>query len=108
MIIQSILRDTISIQEIELSEQEVELSELGNDLKSLSDQLGLLRREKTSLETSFNQQSNELKLREKELNQKISLLLELRKEMEDTAKKLDFIKAAEIRDKIEFLKNKFK
>ena len=33
---------------------------------------------------------------------------ELRKEMEDTAKKLDFIKAAEIRDKIEFLKNKFK
>ena len=33
---------------------------------------------------------------------------ELRKEMEYTAKKLDFIKAAEIRDKIEFLKNKFK
>ena len=33
---------------------------------------------------------------------------ELRKEMEDTAKKLDFIKAAEIRDRIEFLKNKFK
>ena len=33
---------------------------------------------------------------------------ELRKEMEDTAKKLDFIKAAEIRDKIEFLKNKFR
>ena len=33
---------------------------------------------------------------------------ELRKEMEDTAKKLDFIKAAEIRDKIEFLKNKYK
>ena len=33
---------------------------------------------------------------------------ELRKEMEDTAKKLDFIKAAEIRDKIELLKNKFK
>ena len=33
---------------------------------------------------------------------------ELRKEMEDTAKRLDFIKAAEIRDKIEFLKNKFK
>ena len=33
---------------------------------------------------------------------------ELRKEMEDTAKKLDFIKAAEIRDKINFLKDKIK
>ena len=33
---------------------------------------------------------------------------ELRKEMEDTAKKLDFIKAAEIRDKIKFLKDKIK
>ncbi len=88
MIIQSILRDTISIQEIELSEQEVELSELGNDLKSLSDQLGLLRREKTSLETSFSQKSNELKSREKELNQKISLLLELRKEMDIATKEI--------------------
>jgi len=33
---------------------------------------------------------------------------ELRKEMEETAKKLDFIKAAEIRDKIKFLKDKVK
>ena len=33
---------------------------------------------------------------------------ELRKEMEETAKKLDFIKAAEIRDKIKFLKNRGK
>ena len=33
---------------------------------------------------------------------------ELRKEMEETAKKLDFIKAAEIRDKIKFLKDKAK
>jgi len=33
---------------------------------------------------------------------------QLRKEMEDTAKKLDFIKAAEIRDKIKFLKDKVK
>ena len=88
MIIQSILRDTISIQEIELSEQEVELSELGNDLKSLSDQLGLLRSEKALLETSFSQQSNELKSREKELNQKISLLLELRKEMDIATKEI--------------------
>jgi chemotaxis protein MotB len=88
MIIQSILRDTISVQEIELSEQEVELSELGNDLKSLSDQLGLLRSEKTSLEASFSQQSNELKSREKELNQKISLLLELRKEMDIATKEI--------------------
>ena len=88
MIIQSILRDTISVQEIELGEQEVELSELGNDLKSLSDQLGLLRSEKTSLEASFSQQSNELKSREKELNQKISLLLELRKEMDIATKEI--------------------
>ena len=44
-------------------------------------------------------------LSEVSLDKKIK---ELRKEMEDTAKKLDFIKAAEIRDKIEFLKNKFK
>jgi len=33
---------------------------------------------------------------------------ELRKEMEETAKRLDFIKAAEIRDKIKFLKDKVK
>ena len=33
---------------------------------------------------------------------------QLRKEMEETAKRLDFIKAAEIRDKIKFLKDKVK
>ena len=33
---------------------------------------------------------------------------ELRKEMESTAKKLDFIKAADLRDKIEYLKKKLK
>ena len=36
------------------------------------------------------------------------MIKELRKEMEETAKKLDFIKAAEIRDKIKFLKDKVK
>jgi len=33
---------------------------------------------------------------------------ELRKEMENVAKKLDFLKAADLRDKIEFLKKKLK
>ena len=39
-----------------------------------------MRNEKAVLEKSFSQQSNELKLRDEELTQKISLLLELRKE----------------------------
>ena len=33
---------------------------------------------------------------------------ELRKEMETVAKKLDFLKAADLRDKIEYLKKKIK
>ena len=33
---------------------------------------------------------------------------ELRKEMERVAKKLDFLKAADLRDKIEYLKKKIK
>ena len=71
-----------------------------------------------SFDTAFEKDkqliSSDYKDFEKDLDSylsKVSLdkkIKELRKEMEDTAKKLDFIKAAEIRDKIEFLKNKFK
>ena len=71
-----------------------------------------------SFDTAFEKEkqliSSDYKDFEKDLDSylsKVSLdkkIKELRKEMEDTAKKLDFIKAAEIRDKIEFLKNKFK
>ena len=41
-------------------------------------------------------------------NQIENKIKELRKEMEKVAKKLDFIKAADLRDKIEFLKKKLK
>ena len=41
-------------------------------------------------------------------NQIESKIKELRKEMETVAKKLDFLKAADLRDKIEFLKKKIK
>ena len=71
-----------------------------------------------SFDTAFEKDkqliSSDFKDFEKDLDSYLSKasldkkIKELRKEMEDTAKKLDFIKAAEIRDKIEFLKNKFK
>ena len=71
-----------------------------------------------SFDTAFEKEkqliSSDYKDFEKDLDSYLSKaslekkIKELRKEMEDTAKKLDFIKAAEIRDKIEFLKNKFK
>ena len=71
-----------------------------------------------SFDTAFEKEkqliSSDYKDFEKDLDSYLSKaslekkIKELRKEMEYTAKKLDFIKAAEIRDKIEFLKNKFK
>ena len=71
-----------------------------------------------SFDTAFEKEkqliSSDYKDFEKDLDSYLSKaslekkIKELRKEMEDTAKKLDFIKAAEIRDKIKFLKNKFK
>ena len=71
-----------------------------------------------SFDTAFEKEkqliSSDYKDFEKDLDSYLSKaslekkIKELRKEMEDTAKKLDFIKAAEIRDKIEFIKNKFK
>jgi len=36
------------------------------------------------------------------------IIKELRKQMEDVAKKLDFLSAADLRDKIELLKKKLK
>ena len=71
-----------------------------------------------SFDTAFEKEkqliSSDYKDFEKDLDSYLSKaclekkIKDLRKEMEYTAKKLDFIKAAEIRDKIEFLKNKFK
>ncbi len=71
-----------------------------------------------SFDTAFEKEkqliSSDYKDFEKDLDSYLSKaslekkIKELRKEMEDIAKKLDFIKAAEIRDKIEFLKNKYK
>ena len=71
-----------------------------------------------SFETAFEKErqliSSDFKDFEKDLDKYLSKaalekkVKELRKEMEETAKKLDFIKAAEIRDKIKFLKDKFK
>ena len=43
MIVQSVLRDTISSQKIELDEQQTELSQLGNNLEDLKLQLGILK-----------------------------------------------------------------
>ena len=71
-----------------------------------------------SFETGFEKErqliSSDFKDFEKDLDKYLSKaaiekkVKELRKEMEETAKKLDFIKAAEIRDKIKFLKDKAK
>ena len=41
-------------------------------------------------------------------NQIETKIKQLRKEMESVAKKLDFLKAADLRDKIEYLKKKIK
>jgi len=71
-----------------------------------------------SFETGFEKErqliSSDFKDFEKDLDKYLSKaaiekkVKELRKEMEETAKRLDFIKAAEIRDKIKFLKDKVK
>ena len=71
-----------------------------------------------SIDTVFEKEkqliSTDFKYFEKDLDKYLTKaaldkkIKELRKEMEETAKKLDFIKAAEIRDKIKFLKDKVK
>ena len=67
----------------------------------------VFEKEKQSISTDFKDFEKDLDkyLTKAALDKKIK---ELRKEMEETAKKLDFIKAAEIRDKIKFLKDKVK
>ena len=40
MIVQSVLRDTISSQKIELDEQQTELSQLGNNLEGFEKSIG--------------------------------------------------------------------
>ena len=67
----------------------------------------IFEKEKQLISTDFKDFEKDLNtyLTKAALDKKIK---ELRKEMEETAKKLDFIKAAEIRDKIKFLKDKVK
>ncbi|MFL2619040.1 MAG: excinuclease ABC subunit UvrB [Candidatus Marisimplicoccus sp.] len=67
----------------------------------------VFEKEKQLISTDFKDFEKDLDkyLTKAALDKKIK---ELRKEMEETAKKLDFIKAADIRDKIKFLKDKVK
>ena len=60
-----------------------------------------------SISTSYDNFEEEIKNYHNK-NQIESKIKELRKEMETVAKKLDFLKAADLRDKIEFLKKKLK
>ena len=78
MIVQSVLRDTISSQKIELDEQQTELSQLGNNLETLKIELGILKDEKSYLQTLSSEQRAEIIAREAELQEKINLLTKLR------------------------------
>ena len=60
-----------------------------------------------TISTSYDNFEEEIKNYHNK-NQIESKIKELRKEMEIVAKKLDFLKAADLRDKIEFLKKKLK
>ena len=60
-----------------------------------------------TISTSYDNFEEEIKNYHNK-NQIDSKIKELRKEMETVAKKLDFLKAADLRDKIEFLKKKLK
>ena len=60
-----------------------------------------------TISTSYDNFEEEIKSYHNK-NQIESKIKELRKEMENVAKKLDFLKAADLRDKIEFLKKKLK
>ena len=81
MIVQSVLRDTISSQKIELDEQQTELSQLGNNLEDLKQQLGILKTEKLSLQNLSSEQRSQLKTQEAQLEEKINLLAKLRNDM---------------------------
>ena len=93
MIVQSVLRDTISSQKIELDEQQTELSQLGNNLETLKIELGILKDEKSYLETLSSEQRAELVAREAELQEKINLLTKLRNDVKVAETKITDFKS---------------
>ena len=93
MIVQSVLRDTISSQKIELDEQQTELSQLGNNLETLKIELGILKDEKSYLQTLSSEQRAELIAREAELQEKINLLTKLRNDVKVAETKITDFKS---------------
>ena len=93
MIVQSVLRDTISSQKIELDEQQTELSQLGNNLETLKIELGILKDEKLYLQTLSSEQRAELVAREAELQEKINLLTKLRNDVKVAETKITDFKS---------------
>ena len=93
MIVQSVLRDTISSQKIELDEQQTELSQLGNNLETLKIELGILNEEKSYLQTLSSEQRAELIAREAELQEKINLLTKLRNDVKVAETKITDFKS---------------
>ena len=93
MIVQSVLRDTISSQKIELDEQQTELSQLGNNLETLKIELGILKDEKSYLQTLSSEQRAELVAREAELQEKINLLTKLRNDVKVAETKITAFKS---------------
>ena len=93
MIVQSVLRDTISSQKIELDEQQTELSQLGNNLETLQIELGILKDEKSYLQTLSSEQRSELIARKAELQEKINLLTKLRNDVEVAETKITDFKS---------------
>jgi len=93
MIVQSVLRDTISSQKIELDEQQTELSQLGNNLETLKIELGILKDEKSYLQTLSSEQRSELIARKAELQEKINLLTKLRNDVEVAETKITDFKS---------------
>ena len=93
MIVQSVLRDTISSQKIELDEQQTELSQLGNNLETLKIELGILKDEKSYLQTLTSEQRAELIAREAELQEKINLLTKLRNDVKVAETKITDFKS---------------
>ena len=81
MIVQSVLRDTISSQKIELDEQQTALSQLGNNLEDLKTELGILRSEKSNLQIVSSGQRARLIAQEANLQEKINLLIKLRNDL---------------------------
>ena len=93
MIVQSVLRDTISSQKIELDEQQTELSQLGNNLETLKIELGILKDEKSYLQTLSSEQRAEIIAREAELQEKINLLTKLRNDVKVAETKITDFKS---------------